>query len=137
MMPGEAEEHESGEMPPKLQRTNNKLKRLSALLPELIANERDAATLLQDRSSMGSAGVADSRLHLWEATLGLLSTLSIATPILIVLDDLHWTDDSSLELLAYLARHIQDQRILLLGTYRDAELTPTSNFRGLVNDLRR
>ncbi len=119
-----------------LRPTNNILKRLSVLLPELAANERDAASL-SDRLRQSNTGITDSRLHLWEATLGFLSALSRTAPILIVLDDLHWTDDSSLELLAYLARHLEDERVLLVGTCRDAELAPTSNFRGLINDLKR
>src|SRR5262249_52016885 len=74
---------------------------------------------------------------LWEATSALLSALSRATPLLIVLDDLHWADDSSLELLAYLVRYLQDERMLLVGTCRDVELMANSNLRTLINDLRR
>jgi DNA-binding SARP family transcriptional activator len=77
------------------------------------------------------------RLHLWEATLTLLGTLSRTAPLLLVLDDLLWTDDSSLELLAYLVRHLQNEPILLIGTCRDVELTAHPNLRTLINDLRR
>jgi len=110
----------------------NRLERLSVLLPEL--SPRDA--LLQQRTST-PLPPEQERLHLWEATLAVLSVLSKTTPLLLVLDDLHWTDDSSLELLAYLARHLQDERILIIGTCRDAELMPSSNLRTLINDLRR
>jgi predicted ATPase len=57
--------------------------------------------------------------------------------LLLVLDDLHWADDSSRELLAYITRHIQDQHILLLGTCRDVELAPGHGLRTLIADLRR
>lgn len=40
---------------------------------------------------------------------------------LIVIEDLHWCDDASLEFLLYLGRTIQKHSILLLGTYRDEE----------------
>jgi len=112
----------------------SKLARLSALLPEL-ANY-DTLTP-QQNASTSPLPPEQERLHLWEATLGLLSTLSRATPLLLVLDDLHWTDDSSLELLAFLVRHLQDERMLLIGTCRDVELTSNSNLRTLINDLRR
>jgi DNA-binding SARP family transcriptional activator/Tfp pilus assembly protein PilF len=110
----------------------NRLERLSVLLPEL--SPRDA--LLHQRTST-PLPPEQERLHLWEATLAVLSVLSKTNPLLLVLDDLHWTDDSSLELLAYLARHLQDERILIIGTCRDAELMPSSNLRTLINDLRR
>ncbi|HZU69622.1 MAG TPA: tetratricopeptide repeat protein [Ktedonobacteraceae bacterium] len=110
----------------------NRLERLSVLLPEL--SPRDA--FVQQRTSM-PLPPEQERLHLWEATLAVLSILSRTNPVLLVLDDLHWTDDSSLELLAYLARHLEDQRILIVGTCRDAEVMPSSNLRTLINDLRR
>ncbi len=109
-----------------------KLARLSALLPELATLD----TLSQNRTPSPLPPEQD-RLHLWEATLSLLSTLSRITPLLLVLDDLHWTDESSLELLAFLVRHLQDERILLVGTCRDVELTANSSLRSLINDLRR
>ena len=43
--------------------------------------------------------------------------------LVIVLEDMHWADDASLELLRYLARGLGAQRVLLLATYRDDELT--------------
>jgi DNA-binding SARP family transcriptional activator/Flp pilus assembly protein TadD len=113
---------------------NSKLARLSALLPELAAYE--TFTIPQYRAT-SPLPPEQERLHLWEATSALLSTLSRTTPLLLVLDDLHWADDSSLELLAYLVRHLQDERILLIGTCRDIELVANSSLRTLINDLRR
>ncbi|MEO8955783.1 MAG: DUF6788 family protein [Ktedonobacteraceae bacterium] len=107
------------------------LERLSTLLPEL-------RNLLPDQGkTYPLLPPEQERLHLWEATLGLLSLLSKTMPLLLVLDDLHWTDGSSRELLAYLTRHIQEQRILLLGTCRDVELSPNHGLRTLIADLRR
>src|SRR5712692_4645191 len=90
---------------PQEETSNSKLERLSALLPEL-------RTLFPKLGASASLPPEQERLHLWEATLGLLSALCHTNPLLLVLDDLHWTDESSLELLVYLARHLQDQRIL-------------------------
>jgi len=108
-----------------------KLERLSPLLPELVTSApavaRTATTLPHEQE----------RLHLWEATLGLLATLSTINPLLLVFDDLHWADDSSIELLTYLTHHLQDQRVLLLATCRDAELPPQHKLRTLIADLQR
>ena len=111
-----------------------KLAKLSVFLPELAAYDTLAVT---HNASISPMPQAQERLRLWEATLALLTELSRETRILLVLDDLHWTDESSLELLAYLVRHLQDERILLVGTCRDDELTTNAHLRTLINDLRR
>jgi DNA-binding winged helix-turn-helix (wHTH) protein/predicted ATPase len=56
-----------------------------------------------------------------------LEALGADSPVLIVLEDLHWSDPSSIGLLAYLARRPRPGRLLLLGTYRPAELHVTSH----------
>src|SRR5215472_11916111 len=43
-------------------------------------------------------------------------------PLVVVLDDLHWADVSSLRLLAFLARQLYDAAALVIGTYRDVEM---------------
>ncbi|WP_052888833.1 DUF6788 family protein [Thermogemmatispora carboxidivorans] len=106
------------------------LQRLCTLLPEL-------HELLQPGVAPLVLPVEQERLLLWEATHSLLSALSRRTPLLLVLDDLHWADESSLELLSYLARHLREQPILLLGTCRDMELLPTHTLRTLISDLQR
>ncbi|QBD78270.1 tetratricopeptide repeat protein [Ktedonosporobacter rubrisoli] len=109
-----------------------KLERLGALLPELL----NSSPLAPGRAHT-SLSHEQERLHLWEATLGLLDALSKAHPLLLVLDDLHWADESSIELLTYLTHHLQNQRILLIATCRDGELTPLHKLHALAADLRR
>lgn len=48
-----------------------------------------------------------------------LSRLAASQPLFIVVEDLHWCDDASLELLLYLARRLTDSQILFLVTFRD------------------
>ena len=48
-------------------------------------------------------------------------------PLLLVLEDLHWCDDTSLEWLLYFARELETQRLLVLLTYRNDEIHPTLN----------
>jgi DNA-binding SARP family transcriptional activator len=47
------------------------------------------------------------------------------TPTLVVLEDLHWADPSSLDLLCALGETMRPGDLVLIGTYRDAELSPT------------
>ncbi len=102
---------------------------LAALLPELES--------LVPQSALPSSSPEQEQLRLWEATRELLTTISEGTPLLIVLDDLHWADSSSCELLAYLARHIHGYPIVIIGTCRDNELGDTSTLRSLLTDLQR
>lgn len=110
------------------------LARLSTLVPELAAHK---AFGLFPAGSSSTLPPEQERLHLWEAALVILRAFSRSAPLLLVLDDVHWTDDSSLELLAYLVRHLQEEHIAIIATCRDVELAPTSSLRTLINDLRR
>ncbi|MBM3150132.1 MAG: tetratricopeptide repeat protein, partial [Chloroflexi bacterium] len=51
-----------------------------------------------------------------------LAELSAHRALLIILEDLHWASQSTLELLHYLARHLADHRVLLVGTFRPETL---------------
>jgi predicted ATPase len=66
-----------------------------------------------------------------------LAKLSKFHPLLLVFDDIHWADDSSIELLTYAARHLQGQRVLLIATCRDGELAPQHKLRSLTTELQR
>lgn len=65
------------------------------------------------------------RFLLFSAVVGLLSTMSQEQPVVLVLDDLQWADKGSLLLLRHLAAAEQAMRVLILGTYRDSELSQT------------
>jgi DNA-binding winged helix-turn-helix (wHTH) protein/predicted ATPase len=56
-----------------------------------------------------------------------LEALGSDSPVIVILEDLHWSDPSSIGLLAYLARRPRPGRLLLLGTYRPSELHVTSH----------
>jgi class 3 adenylate cyclase/tetratricopeptide (TPR) repeat protein len=63
------------------------------------------------------------RFLLFAAVVGLLATASANQPVVIVLDDLQWADTGSLLLLRHVAAANQTLRVLVLGTYRDSELS--------------
>jgi predicted ATPase len=62
------------------------------------------------------------RFRLFEAMLALLRIPAEETGLLVVIEDLHWADASTRELLEYLTRRLPSSRILVLGTYRREEL---------------
>jgi len=51
----------------------------------------------------------------------------LGSPLLLIIDDLHWCDDTSLEWLLYLARQLESQPILVVLTYRNNEIQPSLN----------
>jgi class 3 adenylate cyclase/ATP/maltotriose-dependent transcriptional regulator MalT len=69
-----------------------------------------------------STDAETERYLLYAAVAGLLEIASTEVPVVLVLDDLHWADKPSLQLLRHLVTHSATQRLLLIGTYRDAEL---------------
>jgi AAA ATPase domain len=70
----------------------------------------------------------EGRFRVYDALAELLRRAAAEAPLLVVLDDLHWADEASLQTLSFIARALQDARILLLGTYRDTE--PAHEERG-------
>src|SRR6185437_14991975 len=73
------------------------------------------------------------RYRLFEAVVGLLTELSRAAPVLLVLDDLQWADRPTLLLLRHLARATTPARVLILGAYRSTERGDT--FTNAVSEL--
>jgi len=59
------------------------------------------------------------RNRLFEAVSQFVTNISREAPLLVVLDDLQWVDQSSLLLLHYLARGVYEESLLLVGAYRD------------------
>ena len=63
--------------------------------------------------------------------------ISRARPVVIFLDDLHWADVSTIDILNYLAGRFADMRVLVLTTYRPAEMALAQHpFLGIANNLR-
>jgi DNA-binding winged helix-turn-helix (wHTH) protein/tetratricopeptide (TPR) repeat protein len=76
------------------------------------------------------------RWRLFEAIDRLLAGASLAVPVLVLLDDLHWADAASLALLRHVARSPRLAALLVVGTYRETELGRTHPLAGLLADLR-
>ena len=64
-----------------------------------------------------------ARFRLFDSITAFLKSASLKQPLVLVLDDLHWSDKPSLMLLQFVARELSGCRLLLVGTYRDMELS--------------
>ena len=64
-----------------------------------------------------------ARFRLFDSIATFLKNASRNRPLVLILDDLHWADRSSLLLLEFLAHEIAKSRLLVVGAYRDVELS--------------
>jgi predicted ATPase len=107
------------------------LAELSRLLPELRVRYPDLPTPTDDEL------IAKGRL--FEAVAQLLGALAERTPVVLLLDDLQWLDEASLDLLRYLGHSWKEQgsRILLLGAVRSEEVELNPEFSAQLVNLGR
>ena len=96
----------------------------------------EALRPLQEPRQVGGS-TAVSQLQVFEETLALLTDRSAAAPVLLVLEDLHWADTSTLDLVVFLAHNLDDRPLLLLATYRADEPSSAERVRRLADGVRR
>ncbi|MDQ7910810.1 AAA family ATPase [Phytohabitans sp. ZYX-F-186] len=101
---------------------------LGLLVPEHVPPSRRAE---------GGTADAHAQFVLYDAITRVLLLASRARPRLLVLDDLHVADRSSLRCLAFLARQIRGARLMVVGTHRDVDLSPDGAWAGAYGDLAR
>jgi len=89
---------------------------LALLLPDLVPLPADLAPLVLDPEQQ--------RRRLFEALVHCLIRRVAPQPTVLIVEDLHWSDEGSLDFLLYLVRHAADQPLLLIATYRSDELSP-------------
>ena len=109
---------------------------------DLVGTELPYQPFLEALRPLGEPWRADgqtpgSQLRVFEDTLALLTDRAAFTPVLVVLEDLHWADTSTLDLLVFLAHNLVDQQVLLLATYRADELASAERMRRLADGVRR
>ena len=86
---------------------------------------------------LGPRAEASDRATLLEAVRCALTHLAAEQPLLLILDDLHWSDAATLGLLSGLAESLEESNVLVLGTYRSDGLPRDHGVRRLRNELRR
>ena len=89
---------------------------ISEILPELTAK-------LEGLEKPPALDQEQARFRLFFSITTFFKNISRRSPLVLVLDDLHWADESSLLLLEFLAREISTSPLIVVGTYRDVEIT--------------
>jgi DNA-binding CsgD family transcriptional regulator/tetratricopeptide (TPR) repeat protein len=83
----------------------------------------------------GPASSTQSTLYL--QVLGLIERIAADAVTVIALEDLHWSDRSTRDLLRFLVRNLTHGRVMVIGTYRTDELNERHPFRTLLAELGR
>jgi DNA-binding CsgD family transcriptional regulator/tetratricopeptide (TPR) repeat protein len=109
------------------------------LLAEIGASAPGLGRLLPGIQQAGRAvAQANDRLdqlQVFDAVRALLLGRAERSPVVLVLEDLHWADPASRELLAFLARTMWSGRVMLVGSYRSDELHRRHPLRPLLAEL--
>jgi predicted ATPase/DNA-binding SARP family transcriptional activator len=107
------------------------LAELSRILPELRVRYPDLPAPTE--------GKLAAKVRLFEAVARLLNALAQRAPLVLLLDDLHWVDGASFDLVRYLGRswRYHGSRVLLLGTVRSEELELNATLVTQLADLGR
>jgi predicted ATPase len=78
-----------------------------------------------------------ARRQLFNSYCGLVARLAIEQPTVLILEDLHWADDSTLSLLDHLVQRLSKLPLLVFATFRDAELDVSPGLAKELEDLLR
>ncbi|WP_432493603.1 ATP-binding protein [Kineococcus gypseus] len=78
-----------------------------------------------------------AQLQLFDAVAGLLAAAARERTVLLVLEDLHWADGATLDLLTHLVRRTRDERLLLVGTVRTDDVHRRHPLRPVLAELGR
>ena len=103
---------------------------LGPLLPELLRRVREVPA----PPAMNPEG---QRYRLFETVADLLARASTARPTILVFEDLHWADKSTLLMLRHVMRASGAASLCIVGTYRASELARTHPLADMLADLRR
>ncbi|WP_276615377.1 ATP-binding protein [Nonomuraea basaltis] len=109
---------------------------VAALLPE--GAERDLARLLPEFGEPSGHGETDTgRARLFEQFLTLLERLADSRPTVLLIEDIHWADRSSRDLIAFLSRNLHIPQVLIVMTYRSDDLHRQHPLRPVLAELGR
>jgi eukaryotic-like serine/threonine-protein kinase len=94
-------------------------------------------TMLSGLPSRGRSTFDPARFELFDSIAAYLKRLSSASPLVLVLDDLHAADADSLHLLRFVARDLLQSKILILATYRGTEVRLSAEHAQLLSSIGR
>jgi DNA-binding CsgD family transcriptional regulator len=98
---------------------------LARLLPEL------------DPSASADAAAPGQAARLFELVLGVLERAAARQPLMVIIEDLHWADRATLDLVSFLVAELRDAPLLLVLTYRSDEMHRSHPLRAVLSGWNR
>jgi predicted ATPase len=109
------------------------------LVAEVAATMPGLGRLLPEVARSGPAGALAGdgldQLQVFDAVRALLLRRAQRSPVVVVLEDLHWADRASRDLISFLARTLRSGRVMLVASYRSDELHRRHPLRPLLGEL--
>ena len=84
-----------------------------------------------------SGGQPPSQLRYFAGIAQLMQNIARESPTVLLIEDLQWADSGSLRLLEYVAQHLRGQRLLILVTFRESDLSEGGVFSEVMAELNR
>ncbi|WP_027947114.1 helix-turn-helix transcriptional regulator [Amycolatopsis taiwanensis] len=97
-------------------------------VPVVSGSEHDVPQRARAEQNLG-------QLQLFDAVLGTLTDIAANRPVLLVLEDLHWADGSTRNLLSFLLSRLRGQRLLVVASYREEDVYRRHPLRSLLVEL--
>jgi len=108
---------------------------LAPAASELVTIFPELGPILPDATPNATIDPETNKRRLFHALAQVITTLARTQPVLVTFEDVHWSDDATLELIFHLARSHSTQRVVIALTYRGEEAGP--QLSRLVADLER
>lgn len=105
------------------------------VIAEMVSDVREKLPDLPAPAAISDPEAA--RFRLFDSVVTFLKSLSRTRPQVVMLEDLHWADRPSLRLLEFAARELANSKILIVGNYRDVELSRRHPLSVTLGDLTR
>ncbi|WP_426571378.1 helix-turn-helix transcriptional regulator [Aquihabitans sp. McL0605] len=109
---------------------------LDALMPPLGA-PAEAPPPSDPNARRGGLADTMAKLRLFDSITSCLTEVAARDPLIVLLEDLHWADSTSAELLHFLTRNLVEARVLIIGTCRTEELSVDHPLRGRLTEIGR
>ena len=111
---------------------------LRVLMPDIQEFLNSASSQSGEESIVYDAPLPQQEeLRLREAIYTFFTTLSLTAPLLLVLDDIQWADESSCQMLGYLTRRMSEYPMVILATYRENDATNKRVLNDLIAHMQR
>jgi class 3 adenylate cyclase/tetratricopeptide (TPR) repeat protein len=118
---------ERAELEPLLGKSASALVRMAPALRQLLGNVAEPPALDKE----------EERFRLLDAVAQFLLAVAQRTPLVLVLDDLHWADRGTVAMLSHVAHFVSGSAILVVGAYRDAEVNSKHPLAGAAAAIKR